>query len=69
MRGGGHISGDIPQDYVPPFNAGQEFVSRSADTALSIIHGVVYFPADAIIRLGMTALTNSIILSTGTRIS
>lgn len=31
---------------------GQEFVSRSADMALSIIHGIVYFPTDAIIRLG-----------------
>lgn len=35
-----------------PFNPGQEFVSRSADMALSIIHGIVYFPTDAIIRLG-----------------
>lgn len=35
-----------------PSNPGQEFVSRSADMALSIIHGIVYFPTDAIIRLG-----------------
>lgn len=35
-----------------PFNLGQKFVSRSADMALSIIHGIVYFPTDAIIQLG-----------------
>ena len=35
-----------------PFNPGQEFVSRSADMALSIIHGIVYFPADSIMGLG-----------------
>ena len=35
-----------------PFNPGQKFVSRSADMALSIIPGIVYFPTDAIIRLG-----------------
>lgn len=34
------------------FNPGQEFVSKSADMALSIIHSIVYFPADAIIQLG-----------------
>lgn len=34
-----------------PFNPGQEFVSRSADMALSIIHGIVYFPTNAIMWL------------------
>lgn len=52
-----------------PFCGALRFVSRRTDTALSIIHGIVYFPTDAIIPLWMTACLNSIFLSTGTRIS